>query len=116
ASRCFFNPHVCSVQRSPKKDAVLMPQHTPIRSDATDVEVAGIVEPRQTGGHRAGRGRVVVGGRGVTQRLMRPLVVVEPTKVGEAPLLRARGGGGRPRGVRLEDLVKLLMRGVFLGT
>src|SRR6516165_8144185 len=83
--------------------------------DAFDREVAGILEGREALGIRARR-RLVERRRGpAAEGLMRPLLVEEPPKGLEGPVLGGAVRAGRAGGVVLERLVHAFVRAVLLG-
>ena len=107
-------PNVVADEGTAEKQHVLMPRHTAVRSDPSDLEVPEVVEARKAPGQAARRGPIVRGGRGVIECLVRPVLVVFAPKTAKPTLL----GGGGPRrrsgGVRFEHRMELLVRPVLL--
>ena len=98
-----------------KKEFAPPPFHAAGRTDASDETLSGILQRREAPRQRARR-RPVAGGRwGVSDRVMGPNRIVFLDEAREAPLLRGQRGGGRARGVLLEDAVKLLVGAVVPG-
>src|SRR4051794_247320 len=111
----FFKADIVAGERASEKDDVLRPQDAAVRADAPHLEMAGVVEGRDAARQRSIRGGVVRRGWGLTERLVRPLVVVFVTKAAKAALLRARGASRRTGRLRLEHGVELLMGPVLFG-
>ena len=109
-----IEPNVVADEGPAEKQHVLMPHHTAVRSDPSDLEVTEVVEARKAPGQRARRRPIVRGGGGVIEGLVRPVLVVFAPKTAKATLL----GGGGPRrrsgGFRFEHRMKLLVRPVLL--
>ena len=83
-------PNVVADEGTAEKQHVLMPRHTAVRADPSDLDVTEVVETRKAPGQPARRRPIVRGGGGVIECLVRPVLVVFAPKTAEATSGRRR--------------------------
>src|SRR5215207_6729605 len=110
----FFKAEIVTLEGAPEEEDFVVPGDTAIRPHPPQLEMTRVYEARQPGRQRP-RGWLIVGGRRrLPQRLMGPLVVVLPTELRKAPLLRGTSGRWRAGRLSLQHRVELLMGTVLL--
>ena len=107
-----------ALEKGADEDFSIIPTHGVVSGDASDCEVAGVFEGRKAAG-KGPLGRMVeLRWELHVQGLMGALIVIDPTKVIEPPLLGGEGRAGsmrRKSGALLEGPVHAFMASVLVG-
>src|SRR6266446_2006165 len=109
-----LEPDRVLLERFRDEEQALLEAERPSVGDALHEEMPGILKRRQLARVRPRGGPVERSRRPATQKLVRALVVVQPTEMIEGALLRGQGRTWRSNGVSLQGFVHPFVRAVLL--